>query len=182
MDVTEITKIRTFLKSIKHKYQVFTAPGVPKLDEDGNPVFVEDSLPIIVMLDNDHTADESIHPIIWDDVDQVLYFFKSNYDAATSSMVGRSAVKNPMILTMTDYTQIQAIRVICDRDAYDKYMTSLKNNPNISSQLDDRKISIIAKKFFDYTDAEKSIKEQNAPVNKDFSKPFEWEKNGLRKP
>lgn len=194
MDVGELIKLRTLFKSIQHTYKQWYSneyPTAPVLDENGIQKKYNGDLPMIIQLDNEHAADESITPVIWDDTNQLIYYFDSNYTARTSVMSGINNVPVPMIINGTDYTEIQRIRLQVDEKAYRDFMAFMKDKASYdaimaksaaskipSGQVTDDVIKSVFSRYFDRTNAVKEILDRKPPEQTNFNQKWDSSKPG----
>lgn len=185
VDTKTLLKVRKFLQGITVKKAVETEPGVPKLDENGKQVYIQEAPALVVMLDNEHSAEEQIHPLLWDDNNSLLIYFTSNVDSSMSMMVGTDHVPCPMMINVTEYAEIQRIRVVCNEEIYYKYINLIRDKTaydalmddgtllTIQDQITDQNIKNIYEKFFGATDAVGLLTKSAKPNQIDFSKQFQ---------
>jgi len=192
MDISELIKIRNFCKAVTVKKLVKDA-GSPKIDDQGNYVYIQEAPAMVIMLDNEHSVEEEIHPAIWDDNNQLLYFYTTNVTTSMSLMAGTDAVQLPIILNIADYTEIQRIRVILNKDAFEKYSELLKDKTkydavmadktllSVQDQINDLKVKNIYNRFFGATNITENLINNRPPEQTDFSGTYEDKNNLFRK-
>lgn len=81
--------------------------------------------PMVVRLDNDVAIDSTQSSIIWDDANQIGYYFGNNSKYNRFIMIGDENVKFPAMLSAFDYAQIQEMFVILNDDAFGQAVAAL---------------------------------------------------------
>lgn len=185
VDISEIQKIRGFFKSIKVKKAKKLGPNLYATDENGNVIYFDEEPCLVIKLDNEHSFEEEIHTVIWDDVNQLIIGISTNNQLSTSAMIGTDSVKLPAVLGIYDYTEIQSIHVIMNKEAFDKYSEIMMDATKYAAAVGDKKVwnvqdqyTAVQKKnsfvrHFESADPLAIIPITQKPPQQDFSGKFE---------
>ena len=190
MDISEIKIIRGLCKSIKIKKAKRISTNEYEKDENGNIVYFEEEPTLVLKLDNEHSIEEDIHGLIWDDVHQIVIGFRSNCQTSNAFMIGQDKVELPVTMAIFDYTEIQSIQVVLNEEAFNKYCEVFKDPSKylaavgntttwkVEDQFTDDVQRNLYNMFFDATNPSATIPIKLKPPQQTFSGMYE-DKNGI---
>lgn len=130
MDKERVVKIRDMLKSIK--FPIYNrGTGEEKMVTPYIQVVCDNSV---------NAVDDNQGSIIWDDENDIFYWFKANAPGSTifhPSMAMGVAVKTAYLVIAVDYDEIQNIRMPMNQECFDQIATKIPMTEEQKNHIED---------------------------------------------
>lgn len=118
--------------------------------------------PIVIRLDNDVRIDTSTSPVLWDDENEIAYFYAQTKIFSAIQPVGTDKIEYKAILSAFDYAEIQEMYINLNNEAFGQSVAVLnKYAPNIKGTfiehagITDDEFRQLWQKFIDSTNTNK---------------------------
>lgn len=119
--------------------------------------------PMVIRLDNDVRIDTTSTPVLWDDENEVAYFYAQTKIFSVIQPVGTDHIEYKVILSAFDYSQIQEMYINLNNEAFgqsvavlNKYAPNAKGTFIEHAGINDDEYRQLWQKFIDSTNVGKS--------------------------